>query len=389
MEKEHLEEMTREAIHARIREGVKALIEQVLEEEMRQHLGAGHRERTPLRRGWRNGHYSRGLITPVGRLEEVRVPRDREGEFVTELFQRYQRMTGDVEEAVLEMYLQGVSVRRVAEITRALSRVPVSKDAVSRIPRRLQEELLAWRQRRLEGAYPYLFLDATYLKVRLGERVRELALLVVVGVHEEGYREVLAVEVAGGERLEAYRQLLRGLVDRGLRGVLLVVSDDHEAIKGAVASELPGARWQRCLVHFQRNVLAYVPAPEASEVAADFWAIFGVRREETARALAQAFQERYGRRYPRAVETLLRGLDDALTYLHFPGPHHRFIRTTNILERLFRELKRRTRVVGVFPNEASALDLATAVILRVSEDWALRRYLDMSPLKPLYTEIAT
>ncbi len=298
-------------------------------------------------------------------------------------------MTGDVEEAVLEMYLQGVSVRRVAEITKALSRVKVSKDAQSRIAERLQEELLAWRRRPLLRAYPYLFLDATYLKVNCGQRVREVALLVAVGVDEEGYREVLAVEVAGGERREAYRQLLRGLVDRGLQGVLLVVSDDHEAVKQAVASELPEARWQRCLAHFQRNVLAHVPVREAREVAADFWAIFGVRREETARALAHSFQERYGRRYPRAVETLVRGLEDALTYLHFPGPHHRLIRTTNMLERLFRELKRRTRVVGVFPNEGSALDLATAVILRASEDWALRRYMDMAPLKALYTTTAT
>jgi len=154
-------------------------------------------------------------------------------------------------------------------------------------------------------------------------------------------------------------------------------------------ASLPEARWQRCLAHFQRNVLAHVPISEAGEVAADFWAIFGVRREETARALAQAFQERYGRRYPRAVETLMRGLDDALTYLHFPGPHHRLIRTTNLLERLFRELKRRTQVVGVFPNQESALDLATAVILRASEDWALRRYMDMTPLKALYTKFAT
>ncbi|MDT7944661.1 MAG: IS256 family transposase [Dehalococcoidia bacterium] len=240
MEKEELRELAREAVHARIREGVKAVIEQVLEEEMREHLGAGHRERTPLRRGWRNGHYTRELITPVGKLEQLRVPRDREGELVTEVFERYKRMTGDVEEAVLEMYLQGVSVRRVAEITRALSRVKVGKDAVSRIARRLQEELALWRGRRLERAYPYLFLDATYLKVQCGERVREVALLVAVGVDEEGHREVLAVEEAGGERREVYRQLLRGLLDRGLRGVLLVVSDDHEAIKQGVASELAG-----------------------------------------------------------------------------------------------------------------------------------------------------
>ena len=171
-------------------------------------------------------------------------------------------------------------MRRVAEITKALSRVKVSKDAVSRIGQRLQEELALWRGRRLERSYPYLFLDATYLKVNCGERVREVALLVAVGVDEEGYREVLAVEGAGGERREAPCLLLRGLLDRGLRGVLLVVSDDHEAIKQAVASELPEARWQRCLAHFQQGVLAHVPISEAGEVAEGFSAIFGVRRAD-------------------------------------------------------------------------------------------------------------
>jgi len=176
-----------------------------------------------------NGHYTRELITPVGKLEQLRVPRDREGEFVTEVFERAVPDDGGCGGGGAQDDLQGVSVRRVAEITRALSRVKVGKDAVSRIARR-RKELAFWRGRRLERAYPYLFLDATYLKVNCGERVREVALLVAVGVDEEGYREVPAVEAAGGERREAYRQLLRGLLSRGLRGVLPVVSDDHEAI---------------------------------------------------------------------------------------------------------------------------------------------------------------
>jgi transposase-like protein len=298
-------------------------------------------------------------------------------------------MTRDMEEAVLEMYLHGVSVRRVAEITRPLSRVKVSTDAPSRSARRLQEELVARRGRRLERAYPSLFLDATSLKVHGGERVREVAVLVAVGMDDAGDREGLAVEAAGGERREAYRQVLRGLADRGVRGVLPVVSDDQEAIKQAVASELPEARRQRCLAHFRHNMLAHVPVREAAEVASDFWTLRAVRREETARALAQAFQQRYGRRYPRAVETLLRGLDDALTSQHVPGPHHRLIRTTNMLERLFREMKRRTRVVDVFPTEGSAVDLATAVTLRASEGRALWRSVDIALLKALYTKIAT
>src|SRR5215210_6538278 len=225
---------------------------------MSQHLEAGYRELTPTRRGERNGHYTRNLVTPAGKIERLEVPRDREGEFVTEVFERYKRMTGDVEEAVLEMYLSGISVRKIAGVTDSLSRVRIGKDAVSRIVSRLEEQQKEWRERPLgeKKEYPYLYLDATYLKVRWGASVTSMALLACVGVDEEGFREVLAVEVAGSEKGAAYASLLRGLLDRGLSDVRLVVSDDHEGIKTAVASELPGVEWQRCVVHFERNVLS-------------------------------------------------------------------------------------------------------------------------------------
>jgi putative transposase len=369
-------------VEARVRQGVKAVLEEVLEEEMAEHLQAGYRELTPTRRGERNGYYQRNLVTPAGKIERLEVPRDREGEFVTEVFERYKRMTGDVEEAVLEMYLSGISVRKIAGVTEALSRVRVGKDAVSRIARRLEEQQREWRERSLEQkGYPYLYLDATYLKVRWGARVRSLALLVCVGVDEEGFREVLTVEVAGSEKGAAYASMLRGLVDRGLSGVQLVVSEDHEGIKAAVAGELPGAGWQRCAVHFERNVLSHVPASEMSEVADDLKAIFKVRRGKTARALAEEFVELYAKRFPKAVSVFEAGMGDALTYLSFPGSHHAKLRTTNMLERLFKEVKRRTRVVGVFPNETSASTLATEIALRSSEEWTLRRYLTMDALQ--------
>jgi putative transposase len=369
-------------VEARVREGVKAVLEEVLEEEMTQHLEAGYRELTPTRRGERNGHYTRNLVTPAGRIERLEVPRDREGEFVTEVFERYKRMTGDVEEAVLEMYLSGISVRKIAGVTEALSRVKIGKDTVSRIASRLEEQQREWRERSLEEKeYPYLYLDATYLKVRWGARVTSMALLACVGVDEEGFREVLAVEVAGSEKGVAYASLLRGLLDRGLKGMRLVVSDDHEGIKAAVAGELPGTQWQRCVVHFERNVLSHVPAHEMSEVAEELKAIFKVRREKTARALAEEFVEIYGGRFPKAVSVFEAGIDDALSYLSYPGSHHARIRTTNMLERLFKEVKRRTRVVGVFPNETSASALATEIALRSSEEWALKRYLTMDALE--------
>jgi putative transposase len=381
-EKHQFEHDVKLDVEARVRQGVKAVLEEVLEEEMTEHLRAGYRELTPTRRGERNGYYQRNLVTPAGKIERLEVPRDREGEFVTEVFERYKRMTGDVEEAVLEMYLSGISVRKIAGVTEALSRVKVGKDAVSRIASRLEEEQTAWRERSLEGkAYPYLYLDATYLKVRWGAGVTSMALLVCVGVDEEGFREVLAVEVAGSEKGVAYASLLRGLVDRGLRGMRLVVSDDHEGIKAAVAGELPGVHWQRCVVHFERNVLSSVPAGAMSEVAEDLKAIFKVRRQRTAQALAKEFIELYGKRFPKAVSVFETGIGDALTYLNYPGSHHAKLRTTNMLERLFEEVKRRTRVVGVFPNETSATTLATEIALRSSEQWALRRYLTMDVLE--------
>lgn len=369
-------------VEARVRQGVKAVLEEVLQEEMTQHLEAGYRELTPTRRGERNGHYTRNLVTPAGKIERLEVPRDREGEFVTEVFERYKRMTGDVEEAILEMYLSGISVRKIAGVTDALSKVRIGKDAVSRIASRLEEQQKEWQERSLEEkGYPYLYLDATYLKVRWGARVTSMALLACVGVDEEGFREILAVEVAGTEKAVAYASLLRGLIDRGLSGVRLVVSDDHEGIKAAISGELPGVEWQRCVVHFERNVLSSVPSSSVAGVAQDLKAIFKVRRHKTAEALAEEFVSLYERSYPKAVSVFEAGIEDALSYLRYPGSHHARIRTTNMLERLFKEVKRRTRVVGVFPSETSASTLATEIALRSSEEWALKRYLTIATLE--------
>ncbi len=388
MDQNSIREALTASLEDRVRDAIKGVLEQVMEEEMDAQLQAKHRERTDRRLGERNGHYGRGLTTTAGHIEQIRVPRAREMPFLTEVFERYRRMTGSLEEAVLEMYLQGVSTRKVEEITGKLSGTRISKDAVSRIAGRFDGVFAEWRTRQLdrERTYPYLYLDATYLKARWAGAVRDVALLVAVGVSDEGFREVLAVEAAVGERTETWRGLLQGLVERGLRGTRLVISDDHESIKSAVKVELPGAAWQRCVVHLQRNVLGHVPQTEAATVAADLKVVFQAGRRETAEALATAFSERYGALYPKAVASLARGLDEALTYTAFPSSHHRLIRTTNGVERVFGEVKRRTRVVGVFPNEQSAETLATAVLLRVSEDWAERRYLDMAPLHALFPQ---
>ena len=274
-------------IRERVKTGVKAVFEQLLEEEMTEHLQAECRERTDKRRGREmaiaivissrpSATSSNSKYPVIARGSSNRVlARAR----TTEVFERYKRMTGDVEEAVLEMYLQGVSTRRVGSITQALSRVKVNKDAVSRIAKRLNDEVTRWRERPIEHSFPYLILDACYLKVRWGDWVGDLALLVALGISEDGYREVLAVESAAGERKEAYREMLKALLERGqgrirwIGGVQLVVSDDHDpksplvAIKFAVAAELPDARWQRCVVHFERNILAHVLAGNTKNVA--------------------------------------------------------------------------------------------------------------------------
>ena len=274
MEKQRFKKITREHIDDRVREGLKAIFEQLLEEELSEHLQADGYQRSEGRQGERNGHYSRDLVTPVGKIEQLRVPRSREGQFLTEVFERYRRMTGSMEEAVLEMYLQGVSTRKVAQVTGQLSGVKISKDATSRIAQRLDEQLATWRSRRFEQHYPYLYIDATYLKVNWAGAVRSMALLVALGVSDSGYREVLAVESAGGEKTASYRNLLKGLLERGLSGVRLVISDDHEAIKQAVQVELPSAAWQRCVVHFERNILAHVPSADVAAVAGDLKLIF-------------------------------------------------------------------------------------------------------------------
>jgi transposase-like protein len=379
--RDEVAEAASRAVSDRIRLAVKAVLEQILDEEMSQHVGAGRRERTPNRTGERNGSYGRDLITPVGKIEQLKVPRDRDGTFTTQVFEEYHRSTGEVEDAILEMWLQGISQRKIAEVTQKLGALRIGKDAVSRIAQRLEGELASFRSRRLALAYPYLYLDATYLKVNWGSHVGDLAVLVAVGVSQHGFREVLAVETYAGERAEAYRGLLKGLIQRGLWGVSLVVSDDHESIQAAVRTELPGVVWQRCIVHFMRNVLAKVPQSERAQVAADLKSIFLVNRGEDARALAAAFCGRWGKMFRGAVSTLESGLDAALSYLDFPSSHHRLIRTINGLERLFEEVKRRTRVVRIFPSETCAANLSTAVALRASEDWALRRYLDMEPYR--------
>lgn len=369
-------------IEEEIRGAVKAVLEEILASEIAAHLGAAPSERTEGRRGYRNGSYTRGLKTRVGELE-VTVPRDRAGTFRPGVFERYQRMESPLEEALWRAYLEGISTRRVGDISEALAGEGLSASSISRLNGRLSERLQAWRERPLSGAYPYLYLDGISLVVRWGGASERVSVLVALGVNQEGFREVLACVAGFRESEESWRALLRVLSARGLQGVRLVVSDACAGLKAAVADFLPQARWQRCTVHVMRNVLDKVPQRRRAEVAASLKTIWHQENAEEARHKAARVREQFARSLPAAMRTLEGALEDSLAFYAFPREHWKMLRTNNPLERLMKEIRRRTKVAEQFPNEDSALLLVTARLKRIHESWAERRYLDMAPLYEL------
>ena len=364
-----------------LREIVQRVLQEVLEAEMTEHVGAAPYERVEGRTGRRNGHKTRALRTRVGTLNLL-VPQDREGTFSTRLFSRYQRNEKALCLALMEMYLEGVSTRKVKDITEALCGTSFSKSTVSSLAGSLDSELGAWRGRRLEAeAYPYLFVDARYEKVRVDRRVVNQGVLVVSGVRDDGFREILGVEVANTESEATYQELFRSLKRRGLSGVELVVSDDHEGLKAAIARHFQGASHQRCQVHYARNLLGMVGVTRRKELAEGLRGVFAAPSREVALGLASELADRWRGGYPGVAEHVEEHIEECLTCLAFPESHRRRIRTTNSLERFNQELKRRTRVVRIFPNREACLRLVSALAVEQSEEWLTgRRYLDMGDL---------
>lgn len=362
-----------------IRSAVKAVLEEILEAEMASHLGAAPGQRTEARAGYRNGSYTRGLRTRVGEID-VSVPRDRAGSFRPGVFERYRRMESPLEEALLRAYLEGVSTRRVGDIAEALGGEGLSATSISRLNGRLSERLETWRERPLLGAYPYLFLDGISLTVRWGGACERVSVLVAIGVTQEGFREVLACGAGFQESDESWRGLFRSLTERGLTGVRLVISDACAGLKAAVSDFLPGAVWQRCTVHVMRNVLDKVPQTRRAEVAAALKTIWRQESADEARHKAARVIEQYRRSLPAAMRTLEGALEDSLTFYAFPREHGKMLKTNNPLERLMKEIRRRTKVAEQFPHEESALLLVTARLKRIHASWSERRYLDMQPL---------
>ena len=364
-----------------LHEIVERVLQELLEAEMTQHIGAAPHQRTNTRKGHRNGYKPRTLRTRVGTLNLL-VPQDREGTFSTRLFSRYQRNEKALVLTLMEMYVEGVSTRKVKEVTQELCGTSFSKSLISSLAGSLDSELAAWRKRRLEEAYPYLFVDARYEKVRVDGRVVSQGVLIVSGVRDDGFREILAVEVADTESEATYHELFRKLKARGLQGVELVVSDDHEGLKAAIARHFQGASWQRCQVHYARNLLGMVGAARRKELAEGLRGVFAAPSREVAMRLACELAAQWRQSHPGVAEHLEEHIEECLSCLAFPESHRKRIRTTNGLERLNQEIKRRTRVVRIFPNREACLRLVTALVVEQSEEWVTgRRYLDMRELE--------
>jgi putative transposase len=370
-----------------LRNIVQRALQQLLEAEITEHVGAAPYERTESRKGQRNGYKPRKLKTRVGTLELL-VPQDREGTFSTQLFARYQRNEKALVLALMEMYVEGVSTRKVGEVTEELCGTSFSKSLISELAGNLDSELEVWRSRPLEAeAYPYLCVDARYEKVRVGSRIVSEGVLLVSAVRDDGYREILGVEVADTESEATYQELFRSLKARGLKGVRLVTSDDHEGLKSAIERHFQGASWQRCQVHYARNLLGMAAFGERKELAEGLRGVFAATSRELALRAAHELADRWRRTHPKVAEHIEEHIEECLSCLAFPEAHRRRIRTTNGLERFNQELKRRTRVVRIFPNRGACLRLVTALAVEQSEEWVTgRRYLDMEQLKELRSE---
>jgi putative transposase len=360
---------------------IQEVVQQVLEAEMDEAIGAAKGERTASRSGYRSGYYGRTLVTRVGKLE-LRVPQDRQGRFRTEIFERYQRSEKALVGALTEMYVQGVSTRKVKAVTEELCGHEFSASTVSRMNQSLDAELDKFARRRLEETYPYLILDARYEKVREDGVIRSQAVLIAIGVDWEGRRNVLAVELANRESLTSWREFALSLKQRGLKGVELVISDDHPGLRGAIREVFSEAVWQRCYVHFLRNALDHLPRKADDECMTELRWIYDRRTVEEARADLAAWLRKWGKRYQKLCDWVESNIEETLTFYRLPRQHHKNLKSTNLLERLNEEIKRRTLVVRIFPNVASCLRLVRALAVEMHENWIeATRYLNMEDLK--------
>jgi putative transposase len=366
-----------------LREGVRVLAQAVMELEVSQHVGAERYERSPDRRGERNGYRDRQWDTRVGTVE-LAVPRVRDGSFFPSLLEPRRRAERALTAVVQEAYVHGVSTRRVDDLVKALGMTGISKSQVSRLCAELDAEVARFRTRQLAGPYPYLWLDATFVKARDGGRVVSMAVVIAVGVTAAGQREVLGVDVGPSEDGQFWLRFLRDLVGRGLTGVQLATSDAHRGLKSAVAAVLQGAGWQWCRTHFMRAALAQVPKAAQQVVAATIRTVFVQPDAPSSREQWRKVADSFRARFPRLAALLDEVEADVLAYLPVPQEHWQKVWSNNPLERLNKEVKRRTDVVGIFPNEAAVVRLVGAVLAEQHDEWQVaRRYLSAESLARL------
>ena len=346
-------------------------------------------ERSAERKDTRAGSYRRKLHTRAGEVE-ITVPKLRALPFETAIIERYRRRETSVEEALVEMYLAGVSVRRVEDITEALWGSKVSSGTVSRLNSKIYETIEKWRMSRIEGEHPYVYLDGISMKRSWSGEVKNVSILVAIGVNKEGYREILGVAEGAKEDKASWTAFLRYLKERGLKGVELIISDKSLGLVESLGDFYPEAKWQRCMVHFYRNVFTLVPKGKVKEVAAMLKAIHAQEnREEAIKKAGSVAKKLEMMKLGKAAKLLSEGIQETLSYYDFPEEHHRRIRTNNPLERIMREIRRRTRVVGAFPDGNSALMLVAARLRHIAgTKWGLRQYLKMDRLEDQAREVA-
>jgi len=373
-----------------VRSSVEETLNGLLDAEADRLCNAGRYERSEGRRDFRSGTYSRKLQTQAGEVT-LKVPKLRHQTFETAIIEGYRRRESSVEEALVEMYLAGVSVRRVEDITEALWGTRVSPSTVSRLNQKIYEQIETWRNKPIEGSHPYLYLDGIVLKRTWAGEVRNVSLLVAISVNAEGYREMLGIVEGAKEDKAGWSGFLKHLKDRGLKGVELIVSDACTGLVESASEFFPDTRWQRCVVHWYRNVFSHVPAGKMREVALMLKAIHASESRPAAHKKALEVIARLREmRLARAAEIAERGVEETLDYYAFPEEHWRRIRTNNPLERIMREIRRRTRVVGAFPDGKSALSLAAARLRHIAGTrWSTKRYMNIDLMRKQTVELQT
>ena len=356
---------------------IKDALEEVLENEMSETIGAKSYGRSQERKGYRAGYYQRSLITRMGKIE-LRVPRDRNGNFSTQVFERYQRSEKALVSALAEMYIQGVSTRKVKAITEELCGHEFSASSISNINISLDRQLKAFAERTLDEPYPYLILDARYEKVRVEGIVKSQAVLIALGIDWQGKRRVLGVELANRESSTSWTAFLERLRNRGLHGVDFVVSDDHSGLKKAIRGVFPMSFWQRCYVHFLRNALDYLPRKTSDDCMQELRWIYDRKNFAEAKKVLNEWYIRWEKKYSRLCNWVEDNIEETLSFYKLPRQHHKHLKSSNMLERLNEEIRRRTYVVRIFPNENSCLRLVRALCTEQDEEWLEgKRYINM------------